>query len=305
MKMHLASSNLESSGKSVPRGRGNSPQRTPPAVLRHSPPTVSAGIPTASRRAPRPSRDATLVLGAIPQETDLVNWALSGKRRGTLGGFPYVRGMLAGRPTIVAVTGIGKTNASLISTLFVGHFRPRQVIMTGTASRINPGVRNGDVIVGEVTCNHDFGSLGRNYAMEYFGAEGPLGDSSPIVYPGDARLLAAAKRAIRHHVPEVARHHSPPYTPGVRLGRITSGDQFGITPGRIRDIRRRLRPDLMEMESGSVAQVCWYLRTPFICVRGGSNRTQDRPDNDYRKLSPFAARQAALFTVSLIGELGR
>src|ERR1017187_7663393 len=70
MKMHLASSNLESSGKSVPRGRGNSPQRTPPAVLRHSPPTVSAGIPTASRRAPRPSRDATLVLGAIPQETD-------------------------------------------------------------------------------------------------------------------------------------------------------------------------------------------------------------------------------------------
>src|ERR1022692_3753120 len=88
MKMHLASSNPESSGKSVPRGRGNSPQRTPPAVLRHSPPTVSAGIPTASRRAPRPSRDATLVLGAIPQETDLVNWALSGKRRGTLGGFP-------------------------------------------------------------------------------------------------------------------------------------------------------------------------------------------------------------------------
>jgi nucleoside phosphorylase len=61
----------------------------------------------------------------------------------------------------------------------------------------------------------------------------------------------------------------------------------------------------MEMESGSVAQVCWYLRTPFICIRGGSNRTQGRPDNDYRRLSPFAARQAALFAVSLVGELGR
>jgi adenosylhomocysteine nucleosidase len=91
----------------------------------------------------------------------------------------------------------------------------------------------------------------------------------------------------------------------VRLGRITSGDQFGITPQRMRDIRRQLRPDLMEMESGSVAQVCWYLRTPFICIRGGSNRTQNLPDNDYRKLSPFAARQAALFAVSLAGELGR
>jgi adenosylhomocysteine nucleosidase len=278
--------------------------RTPPA-LRHPPPSIYPGIPVASRRMARPSRNTTLVLGAIPQETDLVEWALSGKRKGSLGSFPYVRGRLAGRLTIVAVTGIGKTNATLISTLFVEHFRPREVIMVGTASRINPSVRNGDVIVGTVTCNHDFGSLGASYVMEYFGAEGPLGDSSPIVYPGDARLLAAARRAIRHHVPESASHHRAAYTPRVRLGRITSGDQFGISPERIRDIRRQLRPDLMEMESGSVAQVCWYLRTPFICIRGGSNRTQNLPDNDYRTLSPFASRQAALFAVSLVGELRR
>jgi len=54
-----------------------------------------------------------------------------------------------------------------------------------------------------------------------------------------------------------------------------------------------------------VAQVCWYLRTPFLCIRAGSNRTQNLPDNDYHRLSPFAARQAALFTVSLVGELAR
>jgi len=66
---------------------------------------------------------------------------------------------------------------------------------------------------------------------------------------------------------------------------------------------KQLGPDLMEMESGSVAQVCWYLRTPFLCIRSGSNRTQNSPDNDYRTLSPFASRQAALFTVSLVKEL--
>ena len=278
-------------------------QRTPPSVLRHPPPSIYPGIPAAPRRAPGPSRDVTLVLGAIPQETDLLEWALSGRRRGRLGCFPYARGRIAGRITVVAVTGIGKTNASLVTALFVEHFRPRELIMTGTASRINPSVRNGDVIVGAVTCNHDFGTLGRGYAMEYFGAEGPLGDPSPILYPGDPRLLAAAKRAMRRHVPEYASHQSPAYLPRVRLGRITSGDQFGITPQRASDILRQLRPDLMEMESGSVAQVCWYLRTPFLCIRSGSNRTQNLPDNDYRRLSPFAARQAALFTVSLVGEL--
>lgn len=235
----------------------------------------------------------------------MVEWALARRRRGRLAGFPFCRGRIDGRDTVVAVTGIGKTNATLLTTLFVEHFRPREVLMCGTASRINPQVRNGDVIIGAITCNHDMGSLNSGGRMEYFASEGPLGDHSPIIYPADRRLLSAARRAARTHVPEFAAQHDPPYAPAVRVGRITSGDQFGIFAGRIRDIRAQLRPDLMEMESGSVAQVCHYLRTAFLCIRSGSNRTQPSPDNDYRTLSPFAARQAALFAVAVTRELAR
>jgi adenosylhomocysteine nucleosidase len=275
-------------------------------TLKNPPPVIVPGIPVAKARKPAPGRaNLTLVLGALPQETELVENALSRRKRGRIGPFPYVEGTIAGRRTVVAATGIGKTCASMITMLLATHFRPRELIMTGTASRINPQVRNGDVIVGEVTCNHDFGSLRANYEMEYFGAEGPLKDTMAIVFPGDPGLLAAARRAIRSHAPETAVQHTPSYVPVVRLGRITSGDQFGITDERIADIRRQLAPDLMEMESGSVAQVCWYLRIPFLCIRGGSNRTQNSPDNDYRKLSPFASRQAALFAVSLVTELAR
>lgn len=278
---------------------------TPPP-LRHAPPVIVAGIPVAKTRPPRPGRrNLTLILGAIPQETDLVEWAATRKKRGTLVDFPYLEGRIDGRRVIVAVTGIGKTNAAMLTTLFVEKFRPREVLMCGTASRIDPAIRNGDVIVGEVTCNHDMGSLGTGYVMEYFASEGPLGDHAPIVYPADRTLLAAARRAIKTHVPEAASHHDPGYTPVVRLGRITSGDQFGIPPERIDDILRQLKPNLMEMESGSVAEVCYYLRTPFLCIRSGSNRTQHSPDNDYRTLSPFASRQAALFAVSVVRELAK
>jgi 5'-methylthioadenosine/S-adenosylhomocysteine nucleosidase len=277
------------------------PKRT---ALKNAPPVIVLGIPVAKRSKPSSGRrDLTLVLGALPQETELVLRALKGGRAGKLGRFPYIEGRIGGRRTVVAVTGIGKTCASMITMLFATHFRPRELLMTGTASRINPEIRNGDVIVGEITCNHDFGSLCAGYSMEYFGAEGPLGDSMPVIFPGDRALLASAKRAMRTHVPETASQHTPSYMPRVRIGRITSGDQFGITPERIADIRRQLNPDLMEMESGSVAQVCRYLGIPFLCIRSGSNLTQNSPDNDYRKLSPFASRQAALFTVSLIAEL--
>jgi adenosylhomocysteine nucleosidase len=275
-------------------------------ALKNPPPVIVLGIPVASMGRPAPGRrDLTLVLGALPQESELVVAALRRRRKGRVGKFPYVEGRIGGRRVVVAVTGIGKTCASMITMLFATHFRPRELIMTGTASRINPEMRNGDVIVGDVTCNHDFGSLRQGYAMEYFGAEGPLGDSMPIIFPGDRGLIAAARRAMRTHVPEFASQHSPPYQPVVRVGRITSGDQFGITDERIADIRRQLSPDLMEMESGSVAQVCRYLGIPFLCIRSGSNLTQGSPDDAYRKLSPFASRQAALFTVSLVSEIAR
>ena len=212
-------------------------------------------------------------------------------------------GRLHGRKVIVAATGIGKTCATMPTTLFVEKFRPREVLMTGAASRINPEIGNGDVIVGEVTSNHDIGSFAQSGVMEVFAPEGPLGDAMAIVYPGDPRLLAAAKRAMRTHVPEAASQHTPSYLPAVRTGRITSGDQFGITAARVADLLKQLQPDLMERESGSVAQVCWYLRTPFLCIRSGSNRTQNSPDNDYRKLSPFASRQAVLSTISLVRQL--
>jgi adenosylhomocysteine nucleosidase len=274
-----------------------------PPPLRHLPPDIVPGIPVARQRIARPTRPVTLVLGAIPQETELVIWALKQKKSARLAGFPYVAGRIGRRRVIVAVTGIGKTNATLVTALFAEKFRPHEILMCGTASRIDPTIRNGDVICGAITCNHDMGSLNEGFVMEYFGSEGPLGDHSPIVYPADRRLLAAAKRAIKTHITEKAEHHTLAYQPTVRVGRITSGDQFGIPNGRITDIRRQLQPILLEMESGSVAQVCYYLRTPFLCIRSGSNLTQGSPDNDYRKLSPFASRQAALFTVAVIRAL--
>ena len=131
-----------------------------PPPLRHQPPVIVPGLPVARPRPPRPARDLTLVLGAIPQETELVAWALVRKSRREFAGFPFIEGLIDGRRVIVAVTGIGKTNATLITTLFAEKFRPREVLMCGTASRIDAAIRNGDVIVGEVTCNHDMGSLG-------------------------------------------------------------------------------------------------------------------------------------------------
>ena len=91
---------------------------SPPRSLKHQPPTIVAGISIAKRRPSRPSRDVTLILGAIPQESELVELAMTGKKPGKLSGFPYVTGRLHGRKVVLAVTGIGKTCATMLTTLY-------------------------------------------------------------------------------------------------------------------------------------------------------------------------------------------
>jgi len=42
---------------------------------------------------------------------------------------------------------------------------------------------------------------------------------------------------------------------------------------------------------------------PFLVVRGGSNVAQEAPNDDYLRLGPIAAKQAALFSLHLLKSL--
>jgi adenosylhomocysteine nucleosidase len=57
------------------------------------------------------------------------------------------------------------------------------------------------------------------------------------------------------------------------------------------------------MESGPLGHVCQQLGVPCIIVRAGSNMAQEAPNDDYLRLGPIAAREAAKFGVHLLGYL--
>ena len=68
--------------------------------------------------------------------------------RNTTNARKLVSGRLHGRKVILAATGIGKTCATMLTTLFVEKFPTREVLMTGVTSRRVGGVarRNGAVL---------------------------------------------------------------------------------------------------------------------------------------------------------------
>jgi len=195
----------------------------------------------------------------MPSEIVSIESELARVERGTLECYRYVKGRLGRRAVIVAVTGVGITAAAMTSALFVHRFRPDELVFTGSGGRLNPDVRTGDVIVSERTSHHNAGSWTES-GMIYRKVRGALkGQMTPYEFRADRRLLKIARRAMHDFPQKPVRVRDESYTPTVRVGRVCSGDIFGITKKKIEDIREKLGADLIAKFLG--------LGDPFGIVR--------------------------------------
>jgi 5'-methylthioadenosine/S-adenosylhomocysteine nucleosidase len=244
--------------------------------------------------------DTIVILGAVPQEITIFTDAMGKPAKSELWGIPYYRGKLAQKNVVVAITGIGKTFTGMTTALFIAEFKPRLVLMSGTGARINPALRTGDVIVATVTYEHDYGSLTRQ-GMVYRPMNGPVnGNEVENAFSPSQALLGIADRAIASYQgPQVTANGST-YHVSARRGVVSSSDLFGVTQERIESLRSLFHTDIMEMESAPLGHVCETLGVPYLIVRAGSNVAQEAPNDDYLRLGPIAAQEAAKFTVHLL-----
>jgi adenosylhomocysteine nucleosidase len=248
---------------------------------------------------PKPA--LTLILSAMPSEIRLIRAHLRQPRTGKLGCFPYVTGTLRGRAVVTAVTGVGVTNAAMVTALLSDHFKPSEVLVSGTGSRFNPRIRTGDTVISLKTIHHAAGSLTED-GMVYRQVRGPLaGRMTHWYYRPAPRLLQLAKASIKGYEAAPVKVDGMTYLPKVLTGVVTASDLFGVSDGKIADMKAKLNPDIMEMESAAIAQVCTQLGVPHIIFRAGSNRTQSNPGTAYRKLGQTAAAAAARWTVYFAG----
>ena len=270
---------------------------------------LSLSLPAAAVEAPdtpvyyEPS-ETVLILGAVPQEIPPFVEAMGDPEEKSLWGIPYWEGEIEGQHAVVAITGIGKTFTGSTATLFVEHFKPRLVLMSGTGARVNHELRTGDVIVATVTHEHDYGSL-TSEGMVYRPMNGPNdGAELENAFSPPASLLEIADQAIASYEgPEVSANDAT-YHVTARRGVVSSSDLFGVTEQRLTTLRDRFNTDIMEMESAPLGHIAVTLGVPFLVVRAGSNIAQEAPNDDYLRLGPIAAKQAAYFSLHLLKYLG-
>lgn len=112
----------------------------------------------------------TAILSALAQESTLLEQSLSDKQEQKIQGIRFVTGNLAGRKVVLVVSGMGKVNAAVVTTLLIEHFAPSEILFFGIAGGLNPKLGLGDIVIAEKTTQHDLLTLERENVspMEIF-----------------------------------------------------------------------------------------------------------------------------------------
>lgn len=162
------------------------------------------------------------------------------------GRFVCSTGRIGQNEIVLVQCGIGKVNSTVGTLEVIKHFSPDAIISTGVAGGVPTSLSQMEVVVAEATCYHDV----------YCGPESSYGQilGLPSVFSCDTKLVDKAKSL----------------DCGVKInhGLIVTGDWFVDSREKMRSIVANF-PNAMavDMESASIAHVCYMYNVPFISFR--------------------------------------
>ena len=226
------------------------------------------------------------IIGAMQQEVALLQSRIGQAKTDTVAHISITRGMLAGKPVLLAQSGIGKVNAAITTAILLDKYNAAYIINTGSAGGLQSGMKQGDVVIGVQTAHHDADATAFDYVI------GQL-PQMPARYDSDAALVEHAARAA------IAFDGA-----AIHRGLIVSGDQFINHPDKIARIRTHF-PDALavEMEAAAIAQTCYQFARPCVIIRALSDLADGEAEYSFETFLQMAATHSAEMVENLIKAL--
>ena len=186
------------------------------------------------------------IIAAMSSEYKQVAQLLENKKEYTEGIYEYTEGNIKNNTIILTKCGIGKVNAAVGAVELIRTFQPDCIISTGVAGGIDKCLKVMDVVASAQIVYHDVWCGEGN-------AYGQI-QGMPTFFEGNKTLFDCA----------ISLDTETP----IHGGLICSGDKF-ITDREELDVIKGNFPEglAVDMESGSIAQVCHIYKVPFISFR--------------------------------------
>ena len=182
---------------------------------------------------------------AMNQEFELISKILEKPQQKKVNHLDFIEGTFSDKTVVVMKSGMGKVNAAVATVEMITLFHPDVIINTGIAGGIDKSLSVMDMVAGQKVVYHDV-----------WCGEGEYGQVQglPPSFSGNSQLLkkiAGLKSDIKIH-----------------LGTITSGDMFVTDIAELQAIKEKFPDGLaVDMESGSIAQVCYLYKIPYLALR--------------------------------------
>lgn len=223
------------------------------------------------------------IIGAMEPEIRLLHQAMTQVHTHEIGKAMIYQGKLDGKSIVLCLSGIGKVNAAIATTLLCEHFSPDCIINTGSAGGISRGLSIGDIVIGTETAHHDVD-------VTAFGYQFGQVPHCPERYASTHELIYAAEEASKHQKNIRFQH-----------GLIISGDQFINNNDILNHIRNRFPSALaLEMEAAAIAQTCWRFNKPFVVIRSISDTADNHAEISFDNFLQTASVHSAQMVRHLI-----
>jgi adenosylhomocysteine nucleosidase len=248
------------------------------------------------------------IVGAMPQETALLERELKDVHPQRRGMRDYLEGTMYGKDVVLVYSRMAKVAAASTVTTLIEAFSVDQVVFTGVAGAADPALNVGDVVIGTLLVQHDLDArpLFRRFEVPLLNR---LGFEAPRGLVSLARQ--SAEEYLQNRLPddlsaETLRDFGIRASPQVHEGLIVSGDQFIANAATLALLQRALQDEglplakCVEMEGAAVAQVCHEHQVPLIVIRTISDRADHTAAVEF---VPFVDKIASHFTSGIVREL--
>ena len=223
----------------------------------------------------------TAIVSAMHEELAAVLALMPDEHKTVVAGREFWVGHLHGQDVVAVLSRIGKVAAATTATALIERFNVREIILTGVAGGLGPGVNVGDVVVADSFLQHDL-------------------DASPIFPKYEVPLYGASRFVTDVALTQQLAQAAAVALPGVPVhcGLVISGDRFVSTTAEARALQAAL-PDALavEMEGAAIAQVCRDYGVPFAAVRTVSDRADDAAYGDFTK---FVQEVASRYSAAIV-----
>ena len=195
----------------------------------------------------------------------------------------FYEGTISDVEVVVLFSGVCKVNAAIATQILIDTYHVDAIINAGVAGGMNEELEIFDTVISTEVAYHD---VAPNILTEFH----PWLEN--VFFKADQGMLSLAKKA----VDKLEQNYK------VFWGRMVTGEAFIADEGR-QKINEQFEPLTVDMETASIAHVCYVNNIPFISIRCITDTATHSGTGHFEENCEKAASIAKDITVALLMEL--